>query len=71
MLSAVPAQLTKDRVLLASNDDGNLTLIMSGFQQSVYLISLFAGKLCVAHLCASLTWSLKSMPTLPSLPFNY
>ena len=49
MLAAVPPQFTKDRALMATDDGGNLTLTMSSFHQSVYLISLFAGKLRIVH----------------------
>src|SRR5712691_346866 len=49
MLSAVPVQFTRDRALVATEDGCNLRLIMFGFHQSVYLVSLFASKLCVAH----------------------
>jgi hypothetical protein len=41
---------------------------MAGFQQRIYLVSLFPGKLSVAHWCASLTWRLKSTLGYRSLP---
>src|SRR6266850_8295297 len=44
---------------MATDQDGDATLVMSDFHQGVYLVSLFPGKLCVAHLCASLTWRLE------------
>jgi len=49
MLTTVPSQLARDRALVATNDGCDLRLVMFGFHQSVYLVSLFAGKLCVAH----------------------
>src|SRR5882762_7849046 len=57
--SAVAPQLARDRALMATNYHADLGLVMSGFHQRVYLVSLLPGKLCVAHLCASLTWRLE------------
>src|SRR4030095_1156365 len=62
--SAVASQFSGDRALVAIDNRSNPTLVMSGFHQSVYLISLFASKLRIVHLCASLTWRLKSTLTL-------
>jgi hypothetical protein len=53
---------------MACDDSRNLSLFLSGFEQGVYLISLVAGKLYVAHQCASLTWRLKSTLRYRSLP---
>src|SRR5882672_9381421 len=79
LLPAIAAQLARDRALMATDQDGDASLVMSGFHQSVYLVSLFAGKLCVAHLCASLTWRLEKhayaiaaclQPLISKLHFN-
>ena len=48
-LPTVAPQLTRDRALVATDDGGDLRLVMCGFHQSVYLVSLFAGKLRIVH----------------------
>ncbi len=50
---AVALQLARDRALMATDRDGDLRLVVTGFLQAVYLVSLFPGKLRIAHLCAS------------------
>ena len=49
MFATVPSQFTGDRALVAADNRGDLRLVMGPFNQSKYLISLFAGKLSVAH----------------------
>ena len=56
--AAVAPQFAGDRALVATDQYGDLRLVMSGSLQSVYLVSLFPGKLFIVHLCASLTWRL-------------
>ena len=67
-MTTIAMQLTRERTFVATDDRGDLRLVLSGFQQGAYLISLVAGKLCVAHQCASLTWRLKSTLRYRSLP---
>src|SRR4030095_3189080 len=62
--------LTRDCALVKTKQQRNLRLVVSFFDQYVYLVSLFAGKLSVAHRCASLTWRLKSTLTLQQLAFS-
>jgi hypothetical protein len=38
---------------MATNQRRDVSLVMAGFLQNVYLVSLFAGKLFIVHLCAS------------------
>src|SRR5215213_11098676 len=44
---------------MATNQQGDLRLVLAGFFQSVDLVSSFPGKLRIVHLCASLTWWLE------------
>src|SRR5258708_2733734 len=50
-LAAVAPQLSRDRTLMATDHCGDVTLVMTGFLQNVYLVSLFTGKLRIVHLC--------------------
>jgi len=52
----VACQLARNGGLVAADDGGHLGLAMGSFLQVVNLVSLLAGKLRVAHQCASLTW---------------
>src|SRR5215470_9843371 len=69
--SAVPSQLTRDRALVATDEGGYLSFVLAGFHQHVYLVSLFTGKLSVAHWRASLTWWLEKHATLLQLALNH
>jgi hypothetical protein len=53
LLATVAPQLARDRALVATDHQGDVTLVMAGFLQDVYLVSLFTGKLFIVHLCAS------------------
>src|SRR4029450_14135281 len=70
VFATVPSQFTRDCALSKTKQQGNLRLVVSFFDQYVYLVSLFAGKLSIAHRCASLTWRLKSTLTLQQLAFS-
>jgi hypothetical protein len=48
-LAFVPAQFSTNRRFVFSDHCCNLRSVMSHFQQRVYLVSLFSGKLCVVH----------------------
>src|SRR5450759_178606 len=50
LLAAVAPQLARDRALMATDHDCDLRLVLSGFHQAVYLVSLFTGKLPIAHV---------------------
>src|SRR5467141_2987058 len=52
-LPVVASQLTRDRALMAPHHQGDVSLVVTGFLQNVYLVSLFTGKLRIVHLCAS------------------
>ena len=52
-MSAVAPQLARDRALMTADQRCDLRLVMFGFLQRVYLVSLFTSKLRIAHLCAS------------------
>ena len=55
-LPAVALEFARDSGLVAANDGGHPGLAVVSFLQGVNLVSLLAGKLRVAHQCASLTW---------------
>ena len=57
-LAAVAPQLSRDRAFMTTKQLRDGSLIMAGFLQNAYLVSLFTGKLFIVHLCASLTWRL-------------
>jgi hypothetical protein len=44
---------------MAADHRRDESLVMAGFLQNVYLVSLFTGKLRIVHLGASLTWWLE------------
>src|SRR3990172_882046 len=44
-LPAIATQLARDRAFMATDQNGNVRLVMAGFLQGVYLVSLFTGKL--------------------------
>jgi hypothetical protein len=48
-LAAIPPQLSADGRFMASEHFGDFSSIMVHFQQGINLVSLFLGKLCVAH----------------------
>src|SRR5688572_31998345 len=44
---------------MATNYGGDLSLVMPGFHQGVYLVSLSASKLPIVHCVLLLTWRLE------------
>src|SRR4029453_9033208 len=70
MCATVPSQLSRDCALVKTKQQRDLRLGVLFFDQYLYLVSLFAGKLSVVHRCASLTWRLKSTLTLQQLAFS-
>jgi hypothetical protein len=53
-----------------AEDGSHLSLVMTGFHESVNLVSLLAGKLVVAQWVLLLTWRLKQHRCYLSLLFN-
>src|SRR5213083_3084809 len=51
LLAAVAPQFSGDRAFMATDHQGDVALVMSGFLQDVYLVSLFTGKLFIVHVC--------------------
>jgi hypothetical protein len=66
-LATIPTQLPTYGGFMAANHSGYLCLVMTYFQQSINLVSLFLGKLRVAHkrsfdLAVSRSLSYRSLP---------
>ena len=51
LLPAVAPQLARDGALMANEQGGDGGLVVAGFLQNVYLVSLFSGKLFIVHVC--------------------
>src|SRR6185503_2546073 len=57
-LPTVASQLARNGALMATEQCGNASLVVAGFLQDVYLVSLFPGKLFIVHGVLLLTWRL-------------
>src|ERR1700710_2433908 len=58
-LAAVAPQFPRDGALMATDQRRYMTLVVAGFLQNVYLVSLFTGELVILHGVLLLTWRLE------------
>ena len=61
-LAAVAPQLARDRAFMDTKQLRDVSLIMTGFLQNAYLVSLFTSKLFIVHRVLLLTWRLEKHP---------